>query len=196
MEQDNLYAHRPEPENNNMDKLLSGLKAEDNWNMKLTRNLQWFYWIMVPVYELVYFVIPDAERTILDRFSGACYILGFLMFAFAIRSLYKDYLAVDYALPTVVMLQKAIKRYKLFQWKTAWVIPPVLLVDAGVSLSHFNETGIAAPWQEIVKFQYFFIPAILVSFCIGVAIWYKRQKPLRDNAKKLLEEIQQGNGFN
>lgn len=27
-----------------------------------------------------------------------------------------------------------------------------------------QETGIAAPWQEILKFQYFFIPAIHVSF--------------------------------
>ncbi len=47
-----------------------------------------------------------------------------------------------------------------------------------------------SPFARILLVQAFYLPTMAISFLIGVLIWYKKQKPLRDKALKLIEEIE------
>jgi cytochrome c oxidase subunit IV len=88
------------------------------------------------------------------------------------------------------MLKKAAGRYDLKNRFSLWVILPLLLIDAGITVSYFQRLTGFAPWERIGLVQIIYIPVLLTAFLVGVLFWRKRQKPLRDTALILLKEFQ------
>lgn len=169
--------------------LIPGLQKEDRRNVRVMRNFQWLMWILIPIYFGLLVVNPDKDLTWSYRAGGACYVLAFLAFALIFRVYIKEYKTVDYGLPTTVMLKKAIERYRLFHPKKLFVLIPVALVDAGLiffSLNHDN----ADDSISILTSQIFYWGGMLLGASVGVWIWHRRQKPLRDAAIELLREIE------
>lgn len=169
--------------------LSSKMVAEDNRNIKMMKRFNIFYWVLIPFYFLFFIVNPDKDIEWQNRITGLCYILAFFSFYLIFRHYIKEYSNVDYSLPTTEMLRKAIARYKLFQLKTVFILIPLILIDIGVSVSGFRFVDIADQLTRIVYIQAIFWPMILVAFFVGVLIWRQRQKPLRDRAIQLLDEL-------
>jgi len=174
----------------NIEILVSKLKLQDEKYMKLSRNMQWMFWILTPLYFGLFIINPDSELQLITRLGGLCYVLAFITFALYFRSYYKDYKSVNYGLPTIEMLKKAAYRYKLFHKRTLILPIPLLLIDVGVSMFFFARFESFEPIVRILIVQMFYLPIMIVSFLIGLLIWHKKQKPLRNRALEMIEEIE------
>ena len=116
----------------NPDDLILKLKNEDARNLRISKNFQWIYWILIPIYAGFFILNPDDELNLLSRISGACYVVSFIIFAFIFRKSVKEYKAIDYSLPTLEMMKQAVKRYHLWQPRLLWALLSVLFIDAGL----------------------------------------------------------------
>ena len=105
-----------------MNSLISGLRAEDTRNVRISKVLQWVYFIFVPFYLIVFNIPMGEEITLKERIGGLCYALAFLIFALIFRNMHKEYNSVDYALPTIDVMKQAVKRYTFWKPKLIWVI--------------------------------------------------------------------------
>ena len=170
-------------ENQNLDHLVSKLKTEDAHYATIIKAVQIIYWILLPF--LVLMTIWDymEAKDINELIGGICIVAAFLIIVLFFRKYYREYNMVDYSLPTVQMLKKAIWRYQLFQKRTLWVYFGLLVMDVGLIFD----------WQEdhsIWVTQTIFLGALALGFVIGFIWWFKKFKPLRDEARQLLREIE------
>ncbi|MBN1769251.1 MAG: hypothetical protein JXR50_00780 [Prolixibacteraceae bacterium] len=174
-----------------MSEFVGKLQKEDRRNMSLSRNMQWGMWILSIFYAVFFIVIPFYENTLYKAIGWSLYVLTFLSFGFIFNYLKREYRRVDYGLPTLVMLKEAAKRYKFFQRKTTLATMPVILVDVGMVLVTFDPGQPGSLLRTILVSQALFIPAIGIGLFIGNIIWRKRQKPLRDAALKMINELEE-----
>lgn len=173
-----------------MDRFVAGLQKEDVRYSRLTRNFQWIMWIFAPLYAAIFLLNPDKEILLPERLGGLCYALAFTIFALIFRKFNIEYKSVDYGVPVVKMLTLAAKRYNMFQRKLILIIAPILLVDAGMVLVLMHHSGMKSVTEVILLVQEILLPSLLIGVTIGVLIWRKRQKPLRDAALAMLKEIE------
>ena len=169
--------------NINLDQLVGKLQKEDKTYGNLFKVLKIVYWIYIPIYILLAIGIFLITKEINDLFAGLCFIISFIIFALILGNYQKDFKNTDYALPTLLMLKNAASRYKPFQFKGLWVILAVLFMDAGFSINSFAK-------NHIMTIQMIFLGSMLIGLLIGIIIWYIKHKPLRDNALRLIDEIE------
>ena len=163
--------------------LVGKLKTEDANYATISRVIQVVYWILIPLYMIMtirHYADSGDSRQLL---AGACMILAFLIFALFFGKYYREYKNVNYALPTIFMLKEAAYRYKPFQGKIIWVAVALGLMDAGLFINQQN-AGVAAGGQIV------FVGAVMLGLAAGLIIWYIRYKPLRDEALRLIAEIE------
>ena len=115
--------------------------------------------------------------------SGLCYVASFFIFAIFFGKFHKEYKYVDYSLPTLKMLKNAAYRYKPFQLKKIWILFAVLFMDGGLSMNTSLDFS-------VLNIQIYFLGSMLVAALIGLLLWYFKYKPLRDNALRLIAEIE------
>lgn len=175
MKQNNRYR--------NIKQLTQQLKDEDTRYARLSKSFQLLYFGLTFILgiSIIFHII---EKEPLSELAGAlCFLVAMLSFAFFFRKYYQEYNNVDYAQPTLVMLKEAAHRYQPFQQRTAWLLIPILLIDAGLTLN--SSLGF-----DLIILQIVWFGALVLAVCIGLAIWHVRYKPLRDNALHLIEEIE------
>jgi len=168
---------------NGFDKLIVKLKTEDARYATLSRAIQIIYWIFIPLFFLITLLEYTETKESDQLIGGALFIISFLIFAIFFGNYYKEYKYVDYSLPTIQMLKKAAYRYKPFQLKSLWVLLAIVLMDGGLTFKReFNET--------VLDVQIYFIGLMVVALIVGLIIWYFKYKPLRDEALKLIAELE------
>jgi len=172
-----------------MDALLLNLKNEDSRNLKLMKNFKWMYIIMIIVYSLLMIVNPDPELELHHRISGLCYVVSFVFFWLIFRKYHKEYSQIDYSLPSSEMLAKAAERYKMAYKNFLQLVPPLVLMDIGLTISFTYHLTSMELMNKILLIQAIFIPVMLISGFIGYLVWRKRQKPLRDGALQMLKDL-------
>ena len=170
-------------DNINLDQLVGKLQKEDARYARLSKGLQVIYWVMIPLYSTLAILDYIESNNVYDLMSGLCYVVTLAIFAIFFGKFHKEYKYVDYALPTLKMLKKAASRYKPFQLKKIWLIPAIIIMDAGLC---FN-TSLNF---SVLDIQIYFLGSMLVATLIGLLIWYFKYKPLRDNALRLIAEIE------
>jgi hypothetical protein len=173
-----------------MNSLIYNLQNEDEKYKRISRNFQWLYWILIPIYAAFFILNPDKEITLLDRVSGFCYVGSMLIFALYFRYMYKNYKNVDYAESTITMLKNVVKRYRIWNSKILWIVLALLVLDAGVSLRFWQGSEMVNPINEVIRFNIIYFILLSISISIGVGIWYVKHKPIRDKAIRFLKEIE------
>jgi len=179
------------PSSFDLDKLVEGLRKEDNRNMHLTNRFKWLMWIFAPLYFCLFLFMIYEGESILKEIGFFFFSASFLFFAIVFRNLNNEYKSVDYGLPTTEMLRNAAQRYEIWQTKTAKAIFPAFLAAIGVCLTseemvpHIDDTVV----RIVVAFLAYLL-ILCIGFGIGYLIWRKRQKPLRDRALRMLEELE------
>jgi hypothetical protein len=172
-----------------MDALLLNLKNEDSRNLKLMKNFKWMYFGMIIFYSLLMIVNPDPELELHHRISGLCYVISFVFFWLIFRKYHKEFSQIDYSLPSSEMLAKAADRYKMKVKNYLLLIPPLVLMDIGLTISFTYRLSSIELINKILLIQAIFIPIMLISGFIGYMVWRKRQKPLRDGALQMLKDL-------
>jgi len=168
----------------NLDALISRLKREDDSYATLSKRFQVIYWIMVGVF-LILIVVHIFENSTTDLISAVCFFLAMLIFALYFRNFHKEYGTVDYSLPTLVMLEKAVHRYKPFRLNILWLLLAILLMDAGLTIGTFKD-------EPFLMVQLVVCIVLVVAVLTGLLVWYIRYKPVRDAALNLIREIKEG----
>ncbi len=169
--------------NAEFDQLVGKLKTEDASYATLSRGIQIVYWILIPFFIFMTIRHYNDSGDFKQIIGGACMVLSFLIFALFFGKYYKEYKYVDYSLPTLLMLKKAAYRYKPFQGRTIWIIVALALMDFGLFYNN-QEEGL------VLETQVMFIGAILFGLIVGLILWYFKYKPLRDDALRLIAEIE------
>lgn len=172
-----------------LDQLTQRLKREDTRNLRISNNFRYLFLVMIILYSLLFIVNPDHDLCWPDRISGMCFVLAFVVFAWLFQKYYQEYRSIDYSRPVAEMLQMAAKRYSLRNRKSLIMIIPLLLIDIGITISFSQHREMFTPGKWIWVVQVVYIPVLAISFLIGVWIWYRRQKPIRDRTLKLLDEL-------
>ena len=172
-----------------MNDLLNKLKKEDKFLLRLYKGVQILYWVLIPVYAVLFVFFPDDEMTLTQRFGGACFVVSFVIFVIIFRQRIKEQKSIDYSLPSVQMLEQAAERYKVWKPEIKWALLAVIIVDVGMVLMDAGEMNSHSLWRGILEIQYLYLPMIVVGVLVGIFWWYKKHKPLRDHALKLLEEL-------
>ena len=192
MQGNNETMSKPNGNGVEINQLVQRLHKEDSRNLRLFKRFQWIFFVCIIVYSFLFIFNPFDDLGLSYRITGICYVLGFIIFGLIFRKNYRKYKSIDYSLPVSEMLQKAADRYS-FQYKNMWVVIfPLLLIDAGLTLSICQRYTAFTVWERIGLVQLVYIPVLTISFLIGLLFWYKQQKPLRDAALKLLEELRNG----
>jgi hypothetical protein len=173
-----------------METLISRIKAEDLNNLRKMKGLKWMYLIFIIIYTALFILNPDPELGFYHRLSGICYVISFIILWLLFRHYQKVYLQVDYAEPVAAMLRKAAERYKMKIRNFLILFPPLILIDAGLVLSFVSRNPGVNKLEVIGWVQAFYIPIILISGFIGIMFWRKKQKPLYLEALSLLKELE------
>jgi len=171
-----------------IDSLVGRVKAEDARNLRITKSFQWIYIVMIVLYAAL--LIFDPYIKSIDRIVGVFYIASFIAFILIFRKGYKEFKNIDYSLPVIEMLRKTAERYRLRVDKLLTLIIPVLLMDVGITLRFYNDLLPMSPLNRILIVQAVYIPAFAISAFIGILIWRKKQKPLRDRALELIKDLE------
>lgn len=177
--------------NLDLNRLIEGLRREDDRNMHLTNRFKWLMWIFAPLYFCFFLFLLYEGESVLKEIGFFFFSASFLFFAMVFRNLNNEYKSVDYGIPTTEMLRKAAQRYEIWQTKTAKAMFPAFLAAIGVSLT--SEEMIPNIDDTKIRIALAFGAYLLllgVGFGIGYLIWRKRQKPLRDHALLLLAELE------
>ncbi len=95
----------------------------------------------------------------------------------------KDYKNVDYSQTTYEMLKKTSERYKPFLKKDLWMLPGLILMGVGLGLDPSRGNF----WNYQLFFWSF---TIIGGGGFGLIYWYFKWKPIKDNADKLIKEIE------
>lgn len=169
--------------NINLDQLVGKLQKEDLRYSNICKGLKLIYWVLIPVYTILAILAYLDTKEIRDLFAGFLFVGSFLIFAIIMGSIQKEYKTVDYSLPTLSMLKNAAKRYKPMHPKSYWAFAGFFIMDAGFCLS--SRYG-----ANIIDMQSYVIALFLASVGVGLIIWYFKYKPLRDNALRLIAEIE------
>ena len=176
---------------NDMNALLTSFKKEDTRNARKMKSFKWLFLIMIIFYTALIVVNPDPSLAMSDRISGLCYVSAFVIFALLFKKYHSDFLKIDYSVTSSEMLNQAAKRYDLTFSRYLFILPSILLIDAGLVISEISRWTAVELLDRILYVQAFYIPLMVISAFTGYLIWRRKQKPLRDAALKLLEELKE-----
>lgn len=163
--------------------LIGRLKSEDTHYAFISRFLQIMYWLFVPVFLIAAYRHHASSGDYLQLIGEGCKVLSFLIFALFFGRYFKEYRYVDYSVPTITMLKKAASRYKPLHGKIVWILLAIVLLDIGLYYTGFGE-------DNVIQSQLLFVGAILLAMLAGLLVWYIKYKPLRDDALRLIAEIE------
>lgn len=170
-------------DNINLDQMVGKLQKEDLRYSNLCKGLKLMYWVLIPIYTVLAILAYLETKEITDLFAGLLFVGSFFIFALIMGNFQKEYNSVDYSLPTLNMLKKAAERYKPYRPKSLWAFAAFFVMDAGFCLS--SKYG-----EDIINKQGYVFAIFLASVAVGLIIWYFKYKPLRDNALRLVAEIE------
>ena len=164
-------------------RLVSKLKKEDANYSRIIKSFQIVYVILTPLMLVLTIWEYLETKNLIHAISGVCFVIALVLIVFGFRKLYKEYKYVDYSLPVVQMLRKAILRWQPFRTKATLIYLGVLLIDVGLTLERLDRYSI---WET----QIFYLGAIAIGAVIGLIWWYFQYKPMQDESKRLLSEIE------
>lgn len=162
----------------------NNLKEQDLQYARVSQRVKIIYWVLIPLYMMMIARHLAEKSPLMEIMGSICFLLAMLSFALIFSHFQKTYRNVDYSLPTVDMLKEAACRYKPFYPKRLWILVPVLLIDAGLSLN--SSLGFDLLWIQVT-----FLSAVVIALGIGYMMWRTKYKPIRDTAHYLIQEIEE-----
>lgn len=165
------------------EELMGKLKAEDANYAAISKRFQYIYLVFIIFYVVVAVLGYIFEGGATRLLSDISFVISFLILAVIFRKYHKEYKFVDYSLPTLQLLKKAEYRYKPFRIRSVWVLFALGFMDVALTLH-------MVPAVSVWTVQIVILSTILVAVVIGLIHWRNKYKPLLDNVRHLISEIE------
>jgi hypothetical protein len=175
-----------------LDSLIKRVKREDENNKIISRVFLWVFIFMVIAYLTHYLFFLSSKTNLLTHIKEFCNIASMIAFAWIFKDGLKDYKNIDYTVPLIDMLKQVVKRYQIRIRSYLTLLIPVLLLDVGITLNFYQDLLPISPINRILLVQAIYIPIMTCAGIAGYFIWKRKQQPLKDNALKLIEELERG----
>ncbi len=158
------------------------LKKADK-RASLLYNIVKIFYLLIMAFFLVMFVIifKFSNNVLYESLNTILILSGLILVYIYLHYRGKDYKNADYSQTTYVMLQQTSERYKPFLTKDLLSIPGLVLMMLGTSLN----SGRGFLFALVLL-----IVAGLVGVIIGFVWWYFKWKPIKDNADRMLREME------
>lgn len=173
-----------------LETLILNLRKEDALYLSVNRWIQGFMWGISGFYLLIIAVDLGVHNPWHKPVGGLLVMLALVIFAIFLRKSCREFKMIDYGLPTIEMLMKAANRYRLWQWRSLFILIPLILEDIGLCLFTYHPSLTSNPITHIYNWQVIFIIVLAIGSLIGYFLWRKRYRPLRDRALALIKEIE------
>ncbi len=163
---------------NSLESFTELLKKEDTNSEKILKRFYIIYLVVLFIYLLVFVVNPDSELNLKTRISGGCYVLAFLIFLRMLQKMRKRIKSINYFEAPKAFLNHAKERFSLWTKQQLPLIPFLVLINTGASLSlsnYFESFGIM---NGLLLFQLIFLVLIIFGFLMGRREWAIKKKPI------------------
>lgn len=162
------------------------LKKEDAKSKKILRRYNIIYTIIAVFYFLLTIVNPDKDLNIQNRIAGGCYVIAFVIFVWMLRKMYKKIKKVNYATSPKMFLEEAKIRFSFWTKLQLPLIPFLILINAGASISLTNYFGSLGIMNGLILFQLIFLVFMAFGFFMGKRNWSKNKKPILNKIDEML----------
>ncbi len=171
--------------------LMNTLLSQEAEAGKKYRRMYILYAIGAVAYFSVYIINPDTDLTPANRIAGICFILAFGILAVLSRKRFNEISRASYLDSQKQFLLNAQKSYSFWNKQQLWLIPVLLLVNTGATLSvikHFHDSLLI---PQIILFQLGFWCLMIFGYFMGKRVWTKRKKPTLQKIEAMLLEFEQ-----
>lgn len=172
---------------NNIQRIIGRLEAEDSRNTGRFKVLRVLFAIFAPLYLIIGTMSFIREFDIFHLLGYVSYMVSFC-FGFLLMNMHVQmYDKVDYSLPTLQMLYQAKKRYRILPSRklgVVYVVAMLLFIGLGQMLIAVNSV------RQMFIGVIVLVCSVFVGLMIGCAIWYIHYKPIYDNISKLINDLE------
>jgi hypothetical protein len=154
------------------------------------------YWIVIAIYVLR--ILLSKHNFLSNNNIGAILVLiGSVLIVIFFKKAIKNYPKFDISAPTITLLNDIVKRYKTFKYFNNFPLKNImmfliglLLMQIGVTIMIYHSLGFLSPILRIIYVQLAYLFLYLLCAVFGIIVWYKKYKPLINNALNLIKEIE------
>ncbi|HNR69733.1 MAG TPA: hypothetical protein PKN24_16930, partial [bacterium] len=173
--------------------LIDTIRHSEEKIQKILHGTTVMFAVFTVFYLLLLVVNPDPDLPLYARIMGGCYVAAFGSFLFLLREQIYRSRSLDYSQPLPEFLTAYLPRLKFFNPLMIAVIPMLLLIDIGVTLTLLNNywPDFEPTWLKVLSIQ---IPywGIMASFLLfAQARWRRTKKPFADQIKEMLSDLQE-----
>jgi len=162
------------------------LETEEKESKRRYYRMYILYAIGAVAYFALYVLNPDADLTLANRLAGVCYVLAFAMLLLISRKRYSEMKRTSFLNSPFQFLKDARSRYIFWNKRQIWLIPVLLLVNLGTSLSVSKYLSDIEPIVGILVIQMAFWSLMIFGLYMGKKTWKKKKKPILLKIDKML----------
>lgn len=175
-----------ESEKGNSSGFLDYLAKEEHEAKSKYRRMYILYGIGAIVYLSVFVINPDPELSILNRIAGVCFIVAFSILVVISRKRFNEINSPGFLYSPKNFLKYARQRHAFWNKYQIWLIPVLLLVNAGATISLLDRLGNLKPFTGIVLIQLVFWILMAFAFYMGKKNWTKNKLPILRKIDQML----------
>lgn len=166
--------------------ILKKLDARD----KKTYLVSYIIYMAFTISYLTWFFISFNGIPLVSILARISVILAFTFFSFYLRTQFRLYRFIDYAVPPVQFLQGAKERNSFWSKKLLLLIPFILFVDFGVTVEFSSIWAAKNPFIGLLVFQLIVIGFFAIGLIIGRKVWKKERADIMRTVTQLIDEFQ------
>ncbi|WP_321371260.1 hypothetical protein [uncultured Draconibacterium sp.] len=170
---------------------LNTLQIEETENRRKYRRMYIFYALGAVGYFGAFILNTDPDLTLTKRIAGTCFVLAFAVLAVLSRKRFSEISSSSFLDSPKQFLKNARKSYSLWNKQQLWLLPVLLFVNAGATLSVSDNFGNLKLVTGILLFQAVFWCLMGFGFIMGKRAWTKKKKPTLQKIETLLLEFEQ-----
>jgi hypothetical protein len=172
-----------------MQTFINNLKREDARSLKKIRIARWLYISLLIIYLSAIIFKPNTELNIQQKIADGFYALACFSLIFAVRYINQLHKNIDYSDPLCVMLRKTIQRHTFSAKRFLILLPAMVLMDIGYTISYYSQFTYLAPFERIIVLQLVYLIVMFTIIVLAFWKWKKSRKPLRDKSLQMLNEL-------
>ena len=155
------------------------------------RRMYIFYAIVGAAYFFIFVLNPDTGLTQAERIAGTCFIFAFAILAVLSRKRFSEISRASFLDSPKMFLRNARKNYVFWNKHQLWLLPVLLFVNAGATLSLLDNFGNFKLLTGILLFQTAFWCLMGFGLFMGKKTWTKKRKPTLQKIERLLLDFEQ-----